>query len=126
MSEPSGPPDGPSDKDVRAPTPVAGVPAVGHMRPSETITGFHPVQMPHREHAPLNPTGKRLAILSLGALGVVYGDIGTSPLYAIQAAFNTSEKGHGFPVSEAAVYGVLSMIVWSLVVVVAVKYIYFI
>jgi KUP system potassium uptake protein len=126
MSEPSGPPNGPSDKDVRAPTPVAGVPAVGTMRPSETITGFHPVQIPHREHAPLNPTGKRLAILSLGALGVVYGDIGTSPLYAIQAAFNTSEKGHGFPVSEAAVYGVLSMIVWSLVIVVAVKYIYFI
>src|SRR5688572_9240173 len=127
MSEPSGPPNGPSDPDGRTPTPVAGVPAAdGTLRPSERTTGFHPVQIPHREHAPLNPTGKRLAILSLGALGVVYGDIGTSPLYSMQAAFNTKHGSHGFPVSEAAVYGVLSMIVWSLIIVVAVKYIYFI
>jgi KUP system potassium uptake protein len=127
MSEPSGPPNGPSDKDGRTATPVTGVPAAGYpMRPSETLTGFHAVQNPPREHAPLNPTGSRLAILSLGALGVVYGDIGTSPLYAIQAAFNTDKGAHGFPVSEASVYGVLSMIVWSLTIVVAVKYIYFI
>src|SRR3982751_4390604 len=127
MSEPSGPPSGPSDKDGGTPTPIGGVPAAdGSSRPSERQTGFHPVQVPHREHAPLKPTGKRLAVLSLAALGVVYGDIGTSPLYSIQAAFNTAEGGHGFPVTEAAVYGVLSMIVWSLIVVVAVKYIYFI
>ena len=43
--------------------------------------------------------------MSLGALGVVYGDIGTSPLYSIQAAFNISPKGHGFPITEPAVYG---------------------
>src|SRR5690349_12995106 len=110
MSEPSGPANGPSAQDGRTPTPIGGVPS---MRPSETHTGFHPVQVPHREHAPLNPTGSRLALLSLAALGVVYGDIGTSPLYAIQAAFNTDPGAHGFPVSEAAVYGVLSMIVWS-------------
>jgi KUP system potassium uptake protein len=109
---------------------MSGVPAAdGVPRPTEgsgSHTGFHPVQHPHREHAPLKPTGKRLAILSLGALGVVYGDIGTSPLYSMQAAFNTKHGSHGFPVSEAAVYGVLSMIVWSLIIVVAVKYIYFI
>lgn len=109
---------------------MSGVPAAdGGPRPTEgsgSHTGFHPVHHPQREHAPLNPTGKRLAILSLGALGVVYGDIGTSPLYSMQAAFNVKEGGHGFPVSEAAVYGVLSMIVWSLIIVVAVKYIYFI
>jgi KUP system potassium uptake protein len=57
---------------------------------------------------------------------VVYGDIGTSPLYSIQAAFNIAPRGHGFPITEAAVYGVLSMILWSLIIVVAVKYIYFI
>src|SRR5690348_2476787 len=123
MSETSGPSNGPSDPDGRTPTPIGGVSA---QRPSETHTGFHPVQVPHREHAPLNPTGSRLAVLSLAALGVVYGDIGTSPLYSIQAAFNTSEGGHGFPVTVPAVYGVLSMIVWSLIIVVAVKYIYFI
>src|SRR4051812_8509426 len=126
MSESGGPPSGPSDKDLGTPTPVGGVLAAGGPRPSERNTGFHPVQLPHREHAPLKPTGSRLAILSLAALGVVFGDIGTSPLYSIQAAFNTSKGAHGFPVSETAVYGVLSMIVWSLILVVAVKYIYFI
>src|SRR5687768_10225742 len=99
MSETSGPPNGPSDKDGRAPTPAGGVPAAdGHLRPSEnTLTGFHQVQQIHREHVPLNPTGKRLAVLSLGALGVVYGDIGTSPLYAMQAAFNSQHGSHAFP-----------------------------
>src|SRR3954462_173032 len=107
MSEPSGPPNGPSDKDARPPTPIGGVPSANPLsRPTETHTGFHAVQTPQREHAPLNPTGKRLAVLSLGALGVVYGDIGTSPLYSIQAAFNISPRGHGFPITEAAVYGV--------------------
>src|SRR5437868_8032850 len=106
MSEPSGPPNGPSEQAGRTPTPIGGVSA---LRGSETHTGFHPVQVPHREHAPANPTGSRLAVLSLAALGVVYGDIGTSPLYSIQAAFNTGKGGHGFPVTEAAVYGVLSM-----------------
>jgi KUP system potassium uptake protein len=129
MSESSGPPNGPNGKeggpadsvgDRRSPEPV--------MRPSEAVrlsevSGFHRAANPPREHAPLNPTGKRLAILSLGALGVVYGDIGTSPLYAMQAAFNGK---HGFAVTEASVYGVLSMILWSLIIVVAVKYIYFI
>src|SRR3954467_10942779 len=122
MSEPSGPANGPREQDGRTPTPIGGVSA---LRGSDTHTGFHPVQVRHREHAPTNPTGSRLAVLSLAALGVVYGDIGTSPLSQIHAAFN-NEKGHGFPVTEAAVYGVLSMIVWSLILVVAVKYIYFI
>src|SRR4051812_16807 len=126
MSQSSGPPSGPSEKDGMTPTPVGGVLAAGGPRPSERNTGFHPVQHPPREHAPLKPTGTRLAVLSLAALGVVYGDIGTSPLYSIQAAFNTEKGAHGFPVTETAVYGVLSMIVWSLIVVVAVKYIYFI
>ena len=43
---------------------------------------------PERQHVESNPTGKRLAILSLGALGVVYGDIGTSPLYALRECFS--------------------------------------
>jgi KUP system potassium uptake protein len=126
MSEPSGPPSGPSDKDSGTPTPISGVPAAGALRPSDRNTGFHSVQSVPREHAPVNPTGSRLAVLSLAALGVVYGDIGTSPLYSIQAAFNTGPGGHGFEVTVPAVYGVLSMIVWSLIIVVAIKYIYFI
>ncbi|HSR91657.1 MAG TPA: KUP/HAK/KT family potassium transporter, partial [Gemmatimonadales bacterium] len=54
--------------------------------------------------------GRALAALSLAALGVVYGDIGTSPLYAIRECFAGS---HAIPVSAANVLGVLSLIVWS-------------
>jgi KUP system potassium uptake protein len=85
-------------------------------------SGFH-AAVPQRQHVEAHPTGKRLAILSFTALGVVYGDIGTSPLYAMRQAFS---KEYGLAAIEANVYGVLSMIVWSLVIVVAIKYIYFI
>jgi KUP system potassium uptake protein len=60
-----------------------------------------------------------LLLLSLGALGVVYGDIGTSPLYAIRESFS----GHfGVEPTTENVLGVLSLITWSLVLIVAVKY----
>ncbi len=85
-------------------------------------TGFHAV-VPQRQHVEAHPTGKRLAWLSFTALGVVYGDIGTSPLYAMQQAFSPA---YGLAPDETNVYGVLSMILWSLIVVVAVKYIAFI
>ena len=62
-----------------------------------------------------------LGMLSLGALGVVFGDIGTSPLYTLQAC--TSTEGGASPV---VVLGVLSLIFWSLVMVVSVKYLTFI
>ena len=65
------------------------------------------------------PTGGALATLALGALGVVYGDIGTSPLYAFKECFSGP---HGFPVNEQNVLGVLSLIVWSLNFVVTFKY----
>ena len=57
------------------------------------------------------------------ALGVVYGDIGTSPLYAFRACFNTE---YGLSPTIPTVYGVLSLIVWSLILVVSVKYIAFV
>ena len=63
----------------------------------------------------------RLAVLSLAALGVVYGDIGTSPLYALRESLNPAE--HGLTLTEGNVLGVLSLIVWSLVLLVAVKYV---
>lgn len=65
------------------------------------------------------PTGKRLAVLSFAALGVVYGDIGTSPLYALKECFAPS---HGVPLTPANIYGVLSLIFWSLLVLVTFKY----
>ncbi|HUR94683.1 MAG TPA: potassium transporter Kup [Gemmatimonadales bacterium] len=73
--------------------------------------------MTHPDKAP--PTGRALAVLALGALGVVYGDIGTSPLYALKECFSGP---HGFPVNEQNVLGILSLIVWSLNFVVTFKY----
>src|ERR1051326_8172177 len=70
-------------------------------------------------HAPQNPQGRYLARLALLALGVVYGDIGTSPLYAMREAFHGQ---HGIAVSPGNVFGVLSLIFWSLVIVVTIKY----
>lgn len=58
--------------------------------------------------------------LTLGALGVVFGDIGTSPLYALRECFHAS---HGsLPLSEANILGVISLIWWGLILVVSVKY----
>ncbi len=74
-------------------------------------------------HVESHPTGKRLATLTLLAIGVVYGDIGTSPLYAFREAFKPE---YGLQATQANVYGVLSLIIWSLVLVVSVKYIVFV
>lgn len=77
----------------------------------------------HRYHPPAHPAGKRLAILSLSALGVVYGDIGTSVLYAVKECFGAT---YGVPVTRDNVFGVMSLIFWALTLVVSVKYISFI
>jgi len=62
------------------------------------------------------------AALTVGALGVVFGDIGTSPLYTVQTVFNPSEP-HAVPISQANVYGVVSLIFWSVMIVVTVTYV---
>jgi KUP system potassium uptake protein len=62
--------------------------------------------------------------LTLGALGVVFGDIGTSPLYALQTVFHAD---HGaVPTTPSAVYGVLSLVFWAVTIIVSVKYVTFI
>ena len=71
----------------------------------------------------MSDTRSRLALLSLTALGVVYGDIGTSPLYAFKETF---APRYGLAATELNVYGILSLIVWALTLVVAVKYLVFI
>ncbi len=58
--------------------------------------------------------------LVLAALGVVFGDIGTSPLYALRECFNPE---HGIAVNEANILGLLSLILWSLVLVISIKYV---
>ncbi|WP_299761837.1 potassium transporter Kup [Ramlibacter sp.] len=60
-----------------------------------------------------------LAALTLGAIGIVYGDIGTSVLYALKVLFST---GH-LPLTPANVYGVLSMVFWTITLVVSLKYV---
>ncbi|MEJ7578735.1 MAG: potassium transporter Kup [Pyrinomonadaceae bacterium] len=77
------------------------------------------------EHAPVAPTGRYLALLSLAALGVVYGDIGTSPLYAMRECFSPQSPHHIAP-TIGNVFGVLSLIFWSLIVIISIKYLVFV
>ncbi len=72
-------------------------------------------------HAQLEKS--KLTTLILGAIGVVYGDIGTSPLYTLKAVFGGS---YSPPIDEASILGVLSIIFWSLMIVVSFKYIMFV
>jgi len=67
--------------------------------------------------------GGRLAIMALAALGVVFGDIGTSPLYALRECFHGE---YAIPVSDANILGVLSLMFWSLVMIVSFKYLAFV
>ena len=98
--------------------------ALGARRETTGVTGARPIPPELRHHHPdPNPTGRRLAILTFTALGVVYGDIGTSPLYAFRETFKPE---HGLVPTPDHVYGVLSLILWSLIAVVSVKYIAFI
>ena len=69
------------------------------------------------------PEKQRLATLSLAALGVVFGDIGTSPIYAIRECFHGE---YGIAATPANVLGVLSLIFWSLTIIVTIKYLTFI
>ena len=64
-----------------------------------------------------------LAALTIGAIGVVFGDIGTSPLYAFREALHHSAPTGG--IQEAAIFGVLSLALWSLILVVTIKYVIF-
>src|ERR1700737_231886 len=69
----------------------------------------------HRQHS--------LPSLALAAIGVVFGDIGTSPLYALKEAFSES---HGIPLTESSILGVISLLFWAIVVVVSIKYVLFV
>jgi len=70
-----------------------------------------------------NPVGTRLPPLTLAALGVVYGDIGTSPLYAIRECFHGE---YGIAVTHENVFGVLSLMFWALIMIVSIKYLTFV
>ncbi|MEY4983519.1 MAG: potassium transporter Kup [Pseudomonadota bacterium] len=74
------------------------------------------------EDSPHGPAERSLVALAIGAVGVVYGDIGTSPLYALREALRpVAQDG----LAKAEVLGLLSLLIWTLVLVVTVKYVLF-
>ncbi len=70
----------------------------------------------------MDSTNKKLSALTIGAIGVVFGDIGTSPLYALKESFSPS---HGIPLNQTTVYGILSVMFWAMTALVTVKYLVF-
>ncbi|HYJ78567.1 MAG TPA: potassium transporter Kup [Longimicrobiaceae bacterium] len=74
-------------------------------------------------HVKEEPSGRYLYVLALGALGVVYGDIGTSPLYAMREAFS---EHSGLAPTPENVLGILSLIFWALIIVISIKYLAFV
>jgi KUP system potassium uptake protein len=82
-------------------------------------TLLKPVDL-HDEH---NGHKKGLATMMLAAIGVVFGDIGTSPLYALKECFDPQ---HGIAFSPEALFGVIAMMIWSLILVVTFKYVLFV
>jgi KUP system potassium uptake protein len=80
-----------------------------------TSAGGHAVRV--------TPRGRYLFVLSLAALGIVYGDIGTSPLYALRECFHGP---HSITPTPPNILGVLSLIFWSLIIVISIKYLVFV
>ena len=104
----------PAESEAPAPAAAPNVPdAFGLAGPPEGASGVH---------TPGEGINYRL-MLALAALGVVYGDIGTSPLYALKEAFHGP---HGFPPTPGNVLGVLSMVIWALLFVISFKYLVFV
>jgi len=102
-----------------SPQPIPEPPSAVERRSSVAM----PQLPPQRPHIEARPTGRRLGILSLTALGIVYGDIGTSPLYAFREGFTGH---HAFAPTQENVYGLLSLITWALILVVSIKYLIFV
>src|SRR4051794_26294400 len=85
------------------------------------------IAVPPGDVAPVNGNGQTHTpvgfwALALGSVGVVYGDIGTSPLYAVRESV-LAAVGPDAPASEDVVFGILSLILWSLLLVVTAKYV---
>jgi len=85
--------------------------------------GENGVTVESQEKSPLKWLNKKILLLAAGSIGVVFGDIGTSPLYAIKECFHGK---HAIIASAANVLGVLSLIFWSMIIVVSIKYVTFI
>ena len=106
--------------DAQPAAPAAGSPDAA--RPDAQATPPRPSVGGNPDHPAAHSSG--LYGLALGALGIVFGDIGTSPLYAVQTVFSIDDSAVKPTVAD--VYGVVSLIFWSITVVVSVKYVSFI
>jgi KUP system potassium uptake protein len=128
-------PAGASEPSPAAPSPTSPAPPPAPEAPPREVTApiqtrsalpavdLHPPDHGHGHGTRAAPTGSALTGLALGALGVVFGDIGTSPLYALKECFAPSMGLHPTPDN---VLGVLSLIFWSLAFVVSFKYLGFV
>jgi KUP system potassium uptake protein len=83
----------------------------------------HDPATPSDETSPSRWFDKKLSLLAFGSIGVVFGDVGTSPLYAIKECFHGK---HAITPDPANIFGVLSLVFWSLMIVVSIKYVTFI
>ena len=88
--------------------------------PSSTDAGGHAPGDGHEHHREHRHTAGATA-LTLGALGVVFGDIGTSPLYALQAVFNADD--HAVHPTQTTVYGIVSLVFWTITLLVSIKFV---
>src|SRR3977135_4331144 len=78
-----------------------------------------PLSLANAQHGSSTASGRHLLTSALAALGVVFGDIGTSPLYSLRECLHGE---HGVPPEPVNVLGVLALIFWSLTLVVSIKY----
>ena len=118
---PDTPSAGPSSPSAGPISPSTAIPPTGAATRSPAAPHDHPHSHHHLDHRGMPRSRTPLAAASLGALGVVFGDIGTSPLYALQTVFSLHH--HAVGPSEADVLGVISMVVWCLLIIVTFAYI---
>ncbi len=105
--------------EVASPSGEEEEPGVSESGRNEDVPSGDAGPRGRRSQSPAATTG--IVVLVLGALGVVYGDIGTSPLYAVQTVF--SIDGGRIGPTTGDVLGIISMVVWTLIIIVSVKYV---
>ncbi len=126
---PGHPPEGLRRRRVQArirPDPAAApisatVAGTGKSGDQPFTTADEPGPDPDRTGGPDRRRQAGVALLALGALGVVFGDIGTSPLYALQTVF--SADNHAVKPTETDVYGVISLVFWSVTLIVSIEFV---
>jgi KUP system potassium uptake protein len=122
MSEPAGARSGGEPpSELSPPKPALSIGPPPTARPPDSMALSRAPTHGEADHAPKG-TGY-VAKLAIAALGVVFGDIGTSPLYSMRECFHGT---HGIPITHASVLGILSLICWSLMLIVAVKYVFYV